>query len=63
MPRFKNYGPQGVISATLLAFNDDFAIDEKEIRRHLSFVAATRGISAITINGHASVVHACSFEE
>ncbi len=63
MPRFKNYVPQGVIPATLLAFDDDFSIDEKETRRHLSFVAATRGISAITINGHASEVHACSFEE
>ena len=26
-------------------------------------VAATRGLSAITVNGHASEVHACSFEE
>jgi 4-hydroxy-tetrahydrodipicolinate synthase len=63
MPRFKNYFPQGVIPATLLAFNEDFSIDEKETRRHLSFVAATRGIGAITINGHASEVHACSFDE
>jgi 4-hydroxy-tetrahydrodipicolinate synthase len=63
MPRFKNYVPRGVIPATLLAFNDDFSINEKETRRHLSFVAATRGISAITINGHASEVHACSVEE
>ena len=63
MARFKNFVPQGVIPATLLAFNDDFSINEKETRRHLSFVAATRGISAITINGHASEVHACSFDE
>jgi 4-hydroxy-tetrahydrodipicolinate synthase len=63
MPRFKNYVPQGVIPATLLAFNDDYSINEKETRRHLSFVAATRGITAITINGHASEVHACSFDE
>ena len=41
MPRFKNFVPQGVIPATLLAFNDDFSINEKETRRHLSFVAAT----------------------
>jgi 4-hydroxy-tetrahydrodipicolinate synthase len=63
MPRFKNYTPQGVIPATLLAFDEDFSINETETRRHLSFVAATRGISAITINGHASEVHACSFDE
>ncbi|MGD9921600.1 MAG: dihydrodipicolinate synthase family protein [Pseudorhodoplanes sp.] len=63
MPRFKDFTPHGVIPATLLAFDEDFSINEQETRRHLSFVAATRGISAITINGHASEVHACSFEE
>jgi 4-hydroxy-tetrahydrodipicolinate synthase len=63
MGRFKNYQPAGVIPATLLAFNEDLSIDEKETRRHLSHVAATRGLSAITVNGHASEVHACSFEE
>ena len=59
MARFKHFVPQGVIPATLLAFNDDFSINENETRRHLSFVAATRGVSAVTINGHASEVHAC----
>ena len=63
MARFKNYQPRGVIPATLLAFNEDFSIDEKETRRHLSHVAATRGLSAITVNGHASEVHACDFDE
>jgi 4-hydroxy-tetrahydrodipicolinate synthase len=63
MGRFKSYQPAGVIPATLLAFRDDFSIDEAETRRHLAHVAATRGISAITVNGHASEVHACTFEE
>lgn len=63
MARIKNYVPQGVIPATLLAFNDDYSINEKESSRHLKSVAATPGISAITINGHASEVHACSFDE
>ncbi len=63
MGRFKGYLPAGVIPATLLAFNDDFSINEPETRRHLAHVAATRGISAITVNGHASEVHACTFEE
>jgi 4-hydroxy-tetrahydrodipicolinate synthase len=63
MGRFSNYQPSGVIPATLLAFNDDLSIDEKDTRRHLSHVAATRGLSAITVNGHASEVHACTFEE
>jgi 4-hydroxy-tetrahydrodipicolinate synthase len=63
MARFKNYQPKGVIPATLLAFNDDFSINERETRRHLSHVAATPGLSAITVNGHASEVHACDFDE
>jgi 4-hydroxy-tetrahydrodipicolinate synthase len=63
MGRFKHYRPAGVIPATLLAFADDLSIDETETRRHLAHVAGTRGISAITVNGHASEVHACTFEE
>ena len=63
MERFKSYQPAGVIPATLLAFRDDFSIDEAETRRHLAHVAATGGITAITVNGHASEVHACTFEE
>jgi len=63
MARFKNFTPTGVIPATLLAFNTDHAIDWSETTRHLSHVAATPGIAAITVNGHASEVHACSFDE
>ena len=63
MTRFKDFVPQGVIPAGLLAFDADFAIDAVETRRHLSCLAATRGVSAITVNGHASEVHACSFDE
>ncbi len=63
MARFKDYVPHGVIPATLLAFRDDLSIDEKETVRHLAHVGAVRGISAITVNGHASEVHACSVEE
>jgi 4-hydroxy-tetrahydrodipicolinate synthase len=63
MPRFKDDLPHGVIPATLLALHDDFSIDERGTRRHLRDVAATPGLSAITVNGHASEVHACSFDE
>lgn len=63
MGRFNNFVPQGVIPATLLAFKDDFSIDEAQSLRHLNHVAATPGISAITVNGHASEVHACNFDE
>lgn len=57
------FEPGGVIAATLLAFNEDLSIDEAESRRHLRFVAGTEGLSAITVNGHSSEVHACNFDE
>ena len=63
MTRFKDFEPQGVIPATLLPFNEDLSIDEASTRKHLRDVAAVDGISAVTINGHASEVHACSLEE
>jgi 4-hydroxy-tetrahydrodipicolinate synthase len=63
MGRFKGFEPAGVIPATLLALDEDFSIDEAETRRHLTDVAATRSIAAITVNGHASEVHACTVEE
>lgn len=63
MARFKDYVPHGVIPAALLAFDDDFAIDQGETRRHLAYVAGVAGITAVTVNGHSSEVHACSFDE
>src|SRR5205823_5106300 len=63
MPRHANYIPHGVIPAVLLPFNDDLSIDEKSFRAHLRDVAATTGISAITINAHSTEVASCSFEE
>ncbi len=53
----------GVIPATLLAFDTGMEIDETASRRHLRDVAATDGLTAITVNGHASEVHACTFDE
>lgn len=63
MARSKDYVPEGVIPAAILAFDEDFNVNEAETRRHLSFVAATDGISAVTVNGHSSEIHACSFDE
>lgn len=63
MRKFKNLIPSGVIPATLAAFNADLSINEKETRRHLAHCALTPGVTAVTVNGHASEVHACSFEE
>ena len=63
MGRMKDFVPEGVIPATLLAFREDFSIDEAETRRHLSHVASVDGISAVTVNGHSSEIHACEFDE
>lgn len=63
MGRFQGFEPTGVIPATLVAFNTDMSIDEAETRRHLTYVAGTRGITAITVNGHSNEVHALTFEE
>ena len=63
MPRHPNYVPHGVIPAVLLPFFDDLTIDEASFRAHLRDVAATQGLSAITINAHSTEVGSCTFEE
>jgi 4-hydroxy-tetrahydrodipicolinate synthase len=63
MPRHAHYVPHGVIPAVLLPFADDLAIDEKSFRKHLRDVAATDGLSALTINAHSTEVASCSFDE
>ncbi len=63
MPRYMKFIPEGVIPACLLPFHEDLSIDEAAFRRHLSDVAAVSGISAVTINAHASEVASCSFDE
>ena len=63
MARYKSYLPHGVIPAALLPFNEDLSIDEASYRSHLRDIAAVEGISAITINAHATEVASCSFDE
>src|SRR3954471_16808896 len=63
MSRHKTFVPHGVIPAVLLPFDADLAIDEPNFRKHLRDVAATDGISAITINAHSTEVASCTFEE
>ena len=63
MPRHARYVPHGVIPAVLLPFNDDLSIDVKSFRAHLRDVAATKGISAITINAHSTEVGSLTFDE
>ena len=57
------YVPAGVIPAILLPFHEDLSIDEASYRAHLRDVAAVEGISAITVNAHASEVASCTFDE
>src|SRR5574339_81677 len=57
------YIPAGVIPAVLLPFHDDMSIDEASYRAHLRDVASVQGLSAITVNAHASEVASCTFDE
>lgn len=63
MARFKDYVPHGVIPATLAAFDADYNFDWAETRKHLAFAADVDGVTAVTVNGHASEVHACTLDE
>jgi 4-hydroxy-tetrahydrodipicolinate synthase len=63
MPRQATYLPSGVIPAVLLPFEDDLSIDERAFRSHLQDVAATEGLSALTINAHSTEVASCTFDE
>lgn len=57
------FEPRGVIPACLLPFDTDYAIDEAGFRSHLRDVAAVDGITAVTVNAHASEVATCTIEE
>ncbi|MFT4119674.1 dihydrodipicolinate synthase family protein [Bradyrhizobium sp.] len=59
----KNYDCSGVIPACLLPLNNDLSIDQNSYRKHLRDLAAVRGLGAVTVNGHASEVSSCTFEE
>jgi len=63
MPRHPDYVPHGVIPAVLLPFHEDLSIDEASYRAHLRDVASVEGLSAITVNAHASEVASCTFDE
>ncbi len=63
MSQIKKIKLEGVIPATLIAFDEDFEINENASRKHIKECALTKGISAITVNGHSSEIHACNFEE
>lgn len=47
----------------MLPFRSNLTVDETAYLHHLKDVAAVDGISGITVNGHASEVSSCSFQE
>ncbi|MEX0794485.1 MAG: dihydrodipicolinate synthase family protein [Pirellulaceae bacterium] len=57
------FQPRGVIPACLMPFDADLEIDEPTYRLHLRDLAQVTGVTAITINGHASEVHALTLDE
>jgi 4-hydroxy-tetrahydrodipicolinate synthase len=63
MARFPNFKLEGVIPAALLIFNEDMSINDKAARKHLRDCALVPGVTAVTVNGHSSEVHACTFQE
>ena len=54
------FQPRGVIPTCLLPFHADLSIDEAGLRAHLNDVAAVEGITAVTVNAHASEVATCT---
>jgi 4-hydroxy-tetrahydrodipicolinate synthase len=63
MPSAAAFEPKGVIPACILPFHEDLGIDEPSFRKHLRHTANVDGVSALTVNAHATEVASCSFEE
>src|SRR5438094_8162728 len=53
----------GVMPANVLPFTSDLAIDEPAYRRHLRWLADTRGVTGVVANGHASEVSSLTRDE
>src|SRR5881296_2220246 len=54
---------RGIMPANLLPFTAELAIDEPAYRKHLRWLADTRGVTGIVANGHAAEVSSLSREE
>ena len=54
---------EGVMPANLLPFRADLSIDEPAYRRHLRWLADTRGVTGLVVNGHAAEVASLDREE
>ena len=53
----------GVMPANILPFRADLTVDEPAYRRHLRWLADTRGVTGIVANGHAAEVSSLTREE
>ncbi len=53
----------GIMPANLLPFRADLSIDEPAYRRHLRWLADTRGVTGLVANGHAAEVSSLGREE
>ena len=53
----------GIMPANLLPFTADLAIDEPAYRRHLRWLADTRGVTGLVANGHAAEVSSLRRDE
>jgi len=54
---------EGVMPANLMPFRPDLSIDEGAYRRHLRWLADTRGVTGLVVNGHAAEVSSLDREE
>jgi len=54
---------RGIMPANLLPLAADLSIDEPAYRKHLRWLADTRGVTGIVANGHAAEVSSLSREE
>ncbi|WP_288900413.1 dihydrodipicolinate synthase family protein [uncultured Sneathiella sp.] len=54
---------EGTIPAVLCPFLESDQIDEAGYKAHIKDVSAAEGVTAITVNGHASEMVSCTFEE
>ncbi len=54
---------EGVMPANLLPFTAELEIDEPAYRRHLRWLAGTRGVTGLVVNGHAAEVSSLDRDE
>src|SRR5581483_8260070 len=54
---------EGVMPANLLPFTAELEIDEPAYRRHLRWLADTRGVTGLVVNGHAAEVSSLDRDE